>query len=552
MIQLTIDNQTIEVPEDSTILQAAGQLGIAIPTMCWRKEFEPSTSCMVCVVQVEGAAALVPSCAMRVRQGMVVHTNTPQVIEARRVALELLLSDHVGDCEGPCRIGCPAGMDIPQMLRWIAAGELKKAIRVIKRDIAIPAILGRICPAPCEKVCRLNGPKNADWTNKANFSGRAISTNKPNLPAQAKPSNEPISICLLKRHVADADLESPKPFQPACLPPTGRKAAIVGSGPCGLAAAWHLAQRGHSCTLFEKEPRPGGLLRSDRIDRRVLPLEILDREIDNLLSLDIELQTGSQLGTDFSLADLRNEFDVVFLATGDPEAHNTIDDLHYEKNHIKVDRGTFQTSIPGVFAGGGAIAARRLAVKSVADGKQAARIMDLYLTGQDLKEPKKEFNSRLGELTDEEWLQYVASPEPSRRIEPASLQEGLTPDQARREAARCLQCDCRKKKNCKLRQLSTEHSPSQNTYKGRRRLYTRQNGDGKVIYESGKCISCGLCIQYLSGDPQAVTFAGRGFTMQLTGVVNQPVVTVSEQQARQCIRICPTGAWSLAEETKNT
>lgn len=527
MIQLKIDNQSIEVPENTTILQAAERLGIRIPSMCYRKEFVASTSCMVCVVQVEGAAALVPSCAMKVRDGMVVHTDTPQVAEARRSALELLLSDHVGDCEGPCRVGCPAGMDIPQMLRWIAAGENKKAIRVIKRDIALPAILGRICPAPCEKVCRHNRAKNPDSANKA------------------------ISICLLKRFAADEDLASGEPYQPVCKAATGKKAAIVGAGPCGLSAAYYLAQKGHSCTIFEKQGQPGGLLRSE-IDRKVLPLEVLDREIGQILKLDVEFQPNSQLGVDFSLADLRNEFDVIFLAIGEPGDGNRIEDLQYEKGRVVVDRGVFRTSLEGVFAGGEAIASRKMAVKAVADGKQAAGMMDLYLSGQELREGRKEFNSRLGELVDEEWRQFAAWVPAGERVEPENHEVGLRGDEARREAARCLHCDCRKKKNCKLRQLSTEHSPSQNAYKGRRRSFSRQCGESLVLYESGKCISCGLCVQVLADRPEAVTFAGRGFTMKLTGSLDEPIVNITPQQARECIRICPTGAWGLADESKQT
>ena len=526
MIRLMIDNQTVEVPESSTILQAAEQLGIRIPTMCYRPEFEASTSCMVCVVQVEGAASLVPSCAMKVWEGMAVHTNTPEVLEARRSALELLISDHVGDCEGPCRMACPAGMDIPQMLRWIAVGEMKKAIRVIKRDIPIPAVLGRICPAPCEKVCRRNYP------------------NEPNS------KNEAISICLLKRYAADVDLASFKSFEPICLERTGKKVAVVGAGPCGLSVAYYLAQKGHSCAIFDKADLPGGLLRSDHIDRKMLPLEVLDREIQQILKLNIEFRPNMELGGNFSFDDLHNEFDAILLGTGDPKSHGLLDLVQYEKDHISVERGTFRTSLEGIFAAGGAIAQRKMAVQSVQDGKLAARIINLYLTGKDLKEEKKEFNCRLSDLDDEGWRQFSAAGRPGDRVEPESNREGFNEEQARREAARCLHCDCRKKKNCKLRKLSTEHSPSQTAYKGRRRPYVRQCADSGVLFESGKCISCGLCIQFLADQAEAITFAGRGFNMQLTGALDRFIVDITLQQARECIRVCPTGAWALAEIEK--
>ncbi len=95
----------------------------------------------------------------------------------RKAALELLLSDHLGDCMGPCHVTCPANMNIPLMIRQILEGKLEDAIATVKKDIALPAVLGRICPAPCEKACRRDSYDNG------------------------------VSICLLKRYVADVDLQ---------------------------------------------------------------------------------------------------------------------------------------------------------------------------------------------------------------------------------------------------------------------------------------------------------------------------------------------------------
>ena len=254
MITLTINNQKIEVPDGTTVLQAAQQLGIAIPTMCHQEGFEPSTSCMVCAVEIEGSKSLVPSCGMPAEEGMAVRTDTEKVRQARRAALELLLSDHIGDCEGPCRLGCPANMDIPQMLRQISAGDFSQAIETIKQDIALPAVLGRICPAPCEKVCRRTTQDSA------------------------------VSICLLKRFAADTDLNCSSPYRPACRASSGKKVAVVGAGPCGLSAAYYLAQDGHHCVIFDKSDRPGGMLRCEELKAK-LPAEILDQEINLVLAL---------------------------------------------------------------------------------------------------------------------------------------------------------------------------------------------------------------------------------------------------------------------------
>ena len=176
------------VPEGVTVLEAARQAGIDIPTLCDRGPDKPAlTSCMVCVVRVNGSARLVPSCATRVAEQMKIESETPEVRKARQTALELLLSDHVGPCVAPCQSVCPAHMHIDRMLDQIAAEDWPGAIRTIKADIPLPAVLGRICPELCEKGCRR---KNHD---------------------------APVSICRLKREAADRDLASAAPYRPAVL-----------------------------------------------------------------------------------------------------------------------------------------------------------------------------------------------------------------------------------------------------------------------------------------------------------------------------------------------
>ena len=116
----------------------------------------------------------IPSCALQVTNGMEIIASDPDVMVARRQALELLLSDHVGDCEAPCSLACPAGMNIPLMNRLIGEGRFTEALNVVKEDIALPYVLGYICPAPCEKACR------------------------------RKQIDEAVSVCLLKRFSAAA------------------------------------------------------------------------------------------------------------------------------------------------------------------------------------------------------------------------------------------------------------------------------------------------------------------------------------------------------------
>ena len=197
MPKLTIDQRDVEVPQGATILEAARQLGIEVPTLCFLKEVSPSTSCLACVVRVNGGDRLVPSCATLAADGMQVESETDEIHDIRRSALELLLSEHLGDCLAPCYFGCPANMDIPTMLRQIASGQLREASATVKRDIALPGVLGRICPAPCEKTCR------------------------------RRPADGAVPICRLKRFVADADTAAEKFYKPSRAPSSGKRVAIT-------------------------------------------------------------------------------------------------------------------------------------------------------------------------------------------------------------------------------------------------------------------------------------------------------------------------------------
>ncbi|KPK79824.1 MAG: hypothetical protein AMJ81_12730, partial [Phycisphaerae bacterium SM23_33] len=289
MPRLSIDNREVQVPEGATILDAARKAGVDIPALCFLEGHPAGTSCMVCVVRVNGQEALTPSCATPAQEGMRVESETPAVHQARRTALELLLSDHLGDCMGPCQCICPAGMDIPLMIRQIAAGRTADAVATVKRHIALPAVLGRICPAPCEKGCR-----------RGQHDG-------------------PVSIMLLKRWAADADLTGESPYLPPRQADTGRKVAVVGAGPAGLAAAFYLLQHGHGCVLFDEHDRPGGMLRRG-VPADRLPRDVLDAEIDVIRRLGAEFRLSTRVGRDVSVADLKRDFDAVFVAVGELKA----------------------------------------------------------------------------------------------------------------------------------------------------------------------------------------------------------------------------------------
>lgn len=286
-IAIHIDGRPVSVPPGTTILGAARQLGIAIPTLCHVEGFEPSASCFLCAVQIEGRPNLWPSCATPVAPGMAVITNSAEVRAARKTALELLLSDHAGDCVAPCHTGCPAGLDIPGFIARIAAGDNAASARLVTDGLTLPASLGRVCPRLCEQHCR-----QCDVT-------------------------EALSIRNLHRFSADYQRQAKSPPPPADppAPPTGRRVAIVGAGPAGLAAAHHLLGQGHAVALFDAHSQPGGMLRYG-IPAFRLPRQVLDAEIQAIRALGAEFHLGRRLGRDLALDNLRRDFDAVFLALG--------------------------------------------------------------------------------------------------------------------------------------------------------------------------------------------------------------------------------------------
>ncbi len=190
------------------------------------------------------------------------------------------------ECTAPCQRTCPAGINIPAYISAIREGNYRKAIAVIKETNPLPLTCGRVCPHPCEDMCRL---------------GKAT---------------EPVNINHLKRFVADYEMHSREHITPYKAPETGKKVAIVGGGPAGLTCAYYLARFGHSPTIFEAMPELGGMLRYGIPEYR-LPKEVLDWEIRGILEMGVEVKTGVSMGADFTIKSLREEgYDAIFLGTG--------------------------------------------------------------------------------------------------------------------------------------------------------------------------------------------------------------------------------------------
>ena len=529
MPHLTIDNREVEVPAGATILEAAEMLGIDIPTLCFSRQCEPSTSCLVCLVKVMPGGRMAPACATVVSEGMCVESETEAVHAIRRTTLELLLSDHLGDCVAPCSFGCPAQMNIPQMLRQIAVGQLREALITVKADIALPAVLGRICPAPCEKVCRRGH------------------------------LDKPVAICELKRIVADVDLASSSPYRPQCRPASGKRVAIVGGGPAGLAAAYYLTQHGHACTIFDDNEELGGMLGRD-IPEAKLPREVLRREIEQLLRVGIEVKTGTRIGRDVSFDELRARHDAVVIAVGWTAAEQAPPwGLGVSGGGIAVKHRTYETNVSGVFAAGNALRGHgTVAIRSIADAKEAAVAVDQFLAGRTVAGVHPPFTTRIGKMEHDELVALAAETSQAARGAGTMYSwsaSGVEIADAAEQAARCLHCDCRALATCRLRQYAAMYHADPRRFKAARRHYEQDIRHADVLFEPGKCIDCGLCVQITAagGEALGLTYIGRGFDVRIGVPLGHSAAEALTKVAAECVAACPTAAiaWKTNLLTKS-
>jgi formate dehydrogenase major subunit len=286
LVKITLNGKEVEVEGGVTILEAARSCGVEIPTLCNDAQLEPFASCWICAVKLEGMRRYVPACGTRVSPGMKVWTTTEEIEAVRRMALELLLSNHRGDCVAPCKAACPAGVDVQGYIALISQGQYRQAVRLVKEVNPFPLTIGRVCTRPCEGECRRNAVDG------------------------------PVGIDYLKRFAADWDIRHENPYSPTVARPSGKKVAAVGAGPASLTLAYYLLQKGHAVTVFEALPAAGGMLRYGIPEYR-LPKMTLDEEIGLITSLGAEVEYGKAMGRDFTLSDLLGHgYGAVFLGLG--------------------------------------------------------------------------------------------------------------------------------------------------------------------------------------------------------------------------------------------
>jgi len=286
-VTVTVNDRQIDVQAGLNILQALGQEGIDIPSLCNDVRLKRANgSCGMCVVEVgDDTPRDVKACLTPVTEGMVVKTHTERLEAYRKVRLEQLLCDHNADCVAPCVQTCPANIDIQTYLQHVADGNFEAAIRVIKDRNPFPSACGRVCPHPCEDECR-----------------RSL-------------ADEAVSINAVKRFAADWDMARKSPWRPRVAEHTGKRVAVVGAGPSGLSAANYLAIAGHGVTVFENQPEPGGMMRYGIPEYR-MPKATLDKEIALIEALGVNIVCNRGLGKHLNLEDLKRDFDAVYLAIG--------------------------------------------------------------------------------------------------------------------------------------------------------------------------------------------------------------------------------------------
>ncbi|WBJ94464.1 formate dehydrogenase subunit alpha [Shewanella sp. MTB7] len=310
MKALIIDGLLLSANPEKTLFDIAKEADITIPNLCHqRNDADFSTNknqkshCNLCQVEVrisgihpQGKAVTVRACDTQLNslyssdeQTIEVITQSAHLSLLRQTALTEILSDHFADCEAPCQQACPAGVDVQSYLFHIAQGNHREAIKVIKQTLPLPLSIGRVCPAFCEAECR-----------------RGL-------------VDEPVAIRQLKRHAADLDLNDSESYVPPRAPATGKKVAIIGSGPAGISAGYFLSNAGHEVTIYEMMPKAGGWLRYGIPEYR-LPKAILDKEIDLLCQNGLNIETNIRLGHEIHLSQLVEDFDAVCLAIGAQKA----------------------------------------------------------------------------------------------------------------------------------------------------------------------------------------------------------------------------------------
>ncbi len=670
-IRVNIDGKEILAHRGYTILEVARENNIDIPTLCQDDKLENFGSCGMCVVEVEGSPRLFRACSTQIQDGMIVRTYSDRIRESRKTTLELLLTNHRGDCKAPCTIGCPSHVDVQGYVGLIANGATEEALKLIKEELPLPASIGRVCPHPCQTACR-----------------RGI-------------VDDSVNIAWLKRYAADMDLNKKYPYIPEIAPATGKRVAVIGGGPSGLSSAYYLRKMGHDVVVYEAMPEFGGMLKYG-IPLYRLPKDVLLSEINIIKQMGVKLLPNIRIGADITLEHIREQFDAVYVAIGawkssmlrvpgvdlkrvyggieflnkfavnkpirvgeriavigggntamdacrtairlgakevyaiyrrtkndmpavdveieeaeeegvdfrflrnpveisddgegnvskivlqkmevistDASGRSKVKALEGEFETIEVDsvimsigqqiaiegfedilvnswgnidseETTYRTNLQGVFAGGDCTNnGASIAIEAIADGKNAARIIDAYLDGEyaEYREPYivKQTDITPADYAHVEKAQAVHMKHESPELRKKNFDEvvyGYSAEEAKCEASRCLECGCGDVHECDLYKQANDYAVEPERIVHIQPTYCKDYSHPFIMKDENKCILCGMCVRICEEvmDNSALGLVGRGFETSVKPAFGEKLMETDCVSCGQCIGVCPTGA----------
>jgi NADPH-dependent glutamate synthase beta subunit-like oxidoreductase len=351
-----------------------------------------------------------------------------------------------------CLTTCPVHVDVKSFVAEIKSGRFDEALKIYRKSVSFPGIIGRICDHPCQAACK---------------RGEA---------------GEAISIAALEK--ACVQMSSVPPAKINISSKKDQRVAVAGGGLSGLSAAFELAVKGYRVVIMEATDRLGGRLWD--MPAETLPGRIIVEETAILTELGVEIRFKTSLGQGISLSDLGSEFDAVYLGTGD-KSQAAFGLRLDQKGRPQVDPVTFGVSQDGVFAGGSMRTGRYSPIGSLSDGRRAAISIARYIQNVSLtavRENEGPYRTRL--------FTNTKNIEPLPAVLPADPAQGYTREEAILEAGRCIQCQCLEcVKVCEY----IAH------YKGYPKKYIRQinhnlkmvlgKRDANILINS--CSLCGLC-----------------------------------------------------------
>lgn len=479
MVKLKINNQEIEVEEGTTLIHAAQSMGVEVPTLCYWEGVKPMNSCMLCVMRDSNTGVLHPSCSTMCQNGMDIETDSGDVCSARKDVLELVISEHVGDCEAPCTHTCPAHMNIPVMMRQIYEGDLDSAAYTVTNGLVFPGTLGYVCPAPCENPCRR---KSYDETMKIKQLHREVS-------ARALVENPEL-------------LDTPDD--------TGKHVAIIGAGLAGMAAAWVLRKSGHACTMYEREAKAGGKVR--HLSEEELPKQVLDDEIEFIGKIGVNFNYNAEINGNGDLDALTTQYDAVIVACNDVTKPGG---KVFEAKEHKLD------------------------VRAVGNGKVTATWVDKYLKSIKNDPPPKLFDSKYGKIGKEHLSKLL---ENKTAISVPKIEGELVDSRVEAgrclhcDCRKRVSCGLRKWASDygaeKKKFYASEEPDVRILGKGNVILEP-----GKCI-RCGLCVA----IAEKHDEDIGLAFVNRGFDMEIQVPFDHDFEEALKKSAPECVQACPTAA----------